>query len=69
MRPDERDAACHWDMLEYSRRAVELTGRQSLPAYLYNTFQQMALERCVELIGKAARRVSMLFREAHPELP
>jgi len=69
MQPDERDTAYLWDMLDYSRRAIELTERQSLPEYLNDRFQQMALERCVEIIGEAARRVSMEFREAHPEIP
>jgi uncharacterized protein with HEPN domain len=29
----------------------------------------MAVERAVEIIGKAARRVSDGFRSAHPEIP
>jgi hypothetical protein len=29
----------------------------------------LALERSMELIGEAARRVSRFFREKHPEIP
>jgi len=31
--------------------------------------RQLAVEREVEIIGEAARRVSEPFREAHPEIP
>lgn len=31
--------------------------------------RQLALERALEIIGEAARRVSEPFRDAHPEIP
>lgn len=30
---------------------------------------QLAVERCVEIIGEAARNISAPFKGAHPEIP
>ncbi len=69
MRPDERDAAYLWDMLDAARTVREITKHQALDAYLNDRTLQLAVERALEIIGEAARRVSEPFREAHPEIP
>lgn len=69
MSPEERDRAYLWDMLEAARH-VERFGREvSFDAYLSDPMRRMAVERGLELLGEAARRVSPGFRESHPEIP
>jgi len=68
MRPEERDAAYVWDMLNAARLARELLEGVSREAYLRERMRQLALERALELLGEAARRVSAAFQSAHPEV-
>jgi uncharacterized protein with HEPN domain len=37
--------------------------------FLRNRQTQLATERCIEIIGEAARRVSAPCRQDHPEIP
>lgn len=69
MQPEERDAAYLWDMLEAAREVDGMLENCDLPAFLANLVLIRAIERSVEIIGEAARRVSPLYRDAHPELP
>jgi len=69
MRPDERDAGYLWDMLDAARTAREFAVGYDATRYLQDRRLQVAVERLVEIIGEAARHVSSVFREAHPEVP
>ncbi|MFB3881752.1 MAG: DUF86 domain-containing protein [Armatimonadota bacterium] len=69
MRPDGKDAAYLWDMVEAAKTALDLTAGYDVQRYLANRTLQLAIERLVEVIGEAANRVSAAFREAHPEVP
>jgi uncharacterized protein with HEPN domain len=73
MRPEERDPAYLWDMIEAARAAVDYTGNLTLDKFLAadreRAIIRLAVERQLEILGEAARRVSLQFREAHPELP
>ena len=69
MRPDERDAAYLWDMLDAARTIREIAQGQTLDVYLADRTLQLAVERALEIVGEAARRVSEPFCEAHPEIP
>ncbi len=69
MRPEERDPASLWDMLEYARDIQEFMQGKTREAYLQDRKLQAAVERCVEVIGEAANRISDDFRKAHPEIP
>jgi uncharacterized protein with HEPN domain len=69
MRPDERDAAYLWDMLDAAQAVREFVAGRSLADYLADRMLRGAVERHVEIIGEAAGRVSPAFRAAHPELP
>lgn len=69
MRPEDRDAAYLWDMREAARTARDLVAGMDLDAFLADRRTQLALERSLELVGEAARRVSESLREAHPEIP
>ena len=69
MHPDERDAACLWDMLASARNIRDFTAGMGFDEYLGDLLRQRAVERELEIIGEAARGVSDAFREAHPEIP
>jgi uncharacterized protein with HEPN domain len=56
-------------MLDAARTLRELTTGVGLDAYIRDRKLQLAVERLVEIIGEAARRVSEAYRQAHPEIP
>jgi uncharacterized protein with HEPN domain len=69
MQPEERDPAYLWDMLQAAREAVAMLKDQDLATYLADRVLLRAIERSVEIIGEAARRVSAPYMAAHPEIP
>ena len=69
MRPEERDAAYLWDMLQAAREVDSMLDDHDLAAFLGNLMLLRAIERSVEIIGEAARRVSPPYMAAHPEIP
>jgi uncharacterized protein with HEPN domain len=73
MQPEERDPAYLWDMLEAAQAVVEFTRDLTLDQFLEDrrdmVITRLALERELEVLGEAARRVSPRFREEHPEIP
>lgn len=69
MRPEERDAAYLWDMREAAIEAMEMLGPASLEEFRATLILVRALERCIEIIGESARRVSPAFSGQHPEIP
>lgn len=69
MLPEARDAAHLWDMVEAARRIQKYTAGLTLDRYLKDDMVQFAVERCLEILGEAARRVSDPFRQSHPETP
>ena len=69
MRPEERDFAYLWDMLEAARTALEFTRGTTFHDYDGDRKLQLAVERLVEIIGEAARHVSEPFREQHADIP
>jgi uncharacterized protein with HEPN domain len=68
MRPESRDAAHLWDMREFARQADRLVRRISFARLHKDAMRKLALERALELLGEAARRVSPALRAAHPEM-
>ncbi len=69
MRPEDRDAAHLWDIVQTAREILSFTRGENLGAYSEDRKLQMAVERGLQIIGDAARRLSEGFREAHPEIP
>lgn len=69
MQAEERDAAYLWDMLQRACRIRDFVAGKTLDDYLGSQQLQDATERCVEVIGEAARNVSKSFRQGHPEIP
>ncbi len=58
MQPDKDDLKYLWDMLESARTIVELTQGRTLTEYEQTKWLRLAVERSIEIIGEAARRVS-----------
>lgn len=56
------------DMLEYSRIAGNLASRTDFASFVINQHAQLALVKCVEIIGEAASGVSTEYRRRHSEI-
>ena len=73
MRHEERDPANLWDMLEAARAVVDFTENLTLEEFLAAgrdmQITRLAVERKLEILGEAARRVSSRFRDEHAEIP
>lgn len=69
MPPDERDYAYLWDILEAARQIQRFITGISFINYGSNKLIQSAVERQLEVMGEAARRVSSGFQDEHPEIP
>jgi len=69
MPPERSDPAFLWDMLDAGRTIVNMTASVTFEQYLADRKLQLAVERAIEIIGEAARRVSESFKAAHPEIP
>jgi uncharacterized protein with HEPN domain len=69
MRPEERDAAYLWDMLQAAKEVQSMLEDHDLGAFLADRVLLRAIERGVEIIGETARRVSAPYMAAHPEIP
>ncbi|MDP2238594.1 MAG: DUF86 domain-containing protein [Burkholderiales bacterium] len=69
MQPDARDAAHLWDMLSAGREAFAIVDNVTMEQFLADRLRLRALERTLELVGEAARRVTPACQDAHPEIP
>jgi uncharacterized protein with HEPN domain len=69
MPPDNDDRASLWDMLTAAKAVMAFVQSRTLDDYVTDLMLRSAVERQVEIIGEAARRVSKVFREAHAEIP
>ncbi|MBW4489936.1 MAG: DUF86 domain-containing protein [Trichocoleus desertorum ATA4-8-CV12] len=68
MQANNRDATSLWDMAQAIRRIQEFTQGASLEDYLASVFMQSAVERQFEILGEAARRISLEFQQAHTQI-
>ena len=69
MPPESRDPAHIWDMVRSAEAAVNTLQSVNLERYLQDENIQLLVERRIEIIGEAARRLSQTIREEHPEIP
>ena len=69
MQPEERDPAYLWDMLQAAREVEDMLAGRDMKAFLGDKILLRALERIIEIIGEAARRVTIEYQNAHPEIP
>lgn len=63
------DAALVWDMLEHARVLAEVAKKHTAEDLKNDRMLQLAVERAMEIIGEAARKVSDEAEAAHPEIP
>jgi uncharacterized protein with HEPN domain len=69
MSRDKGDAAFLLDMLTSAEAVVRYVAGKTHENYSQEEMLRDAVERRIEIIGEAARSVSKLFRDAHPEIP
>lgn len=69
MPPDARDAAHLWDMLTAAQETRDIVEGITLDDFLADRLRLRALERTLELVGEAARRVSPAGQATYPEIP
>ncbi len=69
MRPEGRDPAYLWDMLEAARTVRGLVEGFTFHSDSLDRKTRLAVERALEILGEAARRVSDAFQQAYPEIP
>jgi uncharacterized protein with HEPN domain len=68
MPSSDRDNASLWDMVEAIKLMQEFVTPLTYEEYPGSRRDQMAVERGLEILGEAARRVSDSFQQAHPEI-
>ena len=66
MRPEKRDRAYLWDMREFALAVRKIVQRVSFARIEKDLMRRLALERSLELLGEAARRVSDAAKREHP---
>jgi uncharacterized protein with HEPN domain len=69
MRPDERDAAYLVDMLQAAKAVGRYVSKKSREDFARDDLLRSAVERQIEIIGEAARKVSPGFQAEHPAIP
>ncbi|MHC4510612.1 MAG: HepT-like ribonuclease domain-containing protein [Planctomycetota bacterium] len=69
MRPDQEDMARLWDMLDAARAAMQFTRERQFEDFMADRMVRNAVERNLEIIGEAARRVSQTLRDSLPDIP
>lgn len=66
---DPRDAASLHDVLEAAARIHQYVAAATFEQYLQQPMLRDAVERCLEIIGEAVRRLSPEFRDSVPGVP
>ena len=64
-----RDPANLWDMLEAAGRIQDFLKDKTFEDFLRDDMLRAAVERNIEIIGEAARRISDELKQEHPEIP
>jgi len=66
MQPDQRHLSYLWDMRSSAERIAELVDGATFDDFGPNSMLRLAVERLMEIIGEAARRVPDDVRASHP---
>jgi uncharacterized protein with HEPN domain len=61
MQLEKKDAAHLWDMLDSAKTICDFVTGINFSQYMKDRKLQLAVERAIEIIGEAARRVSEAF--------
>ena len=67
--PDDHDRAYLWDMRQAALDAFGVVEGLTFSQFETSSLHRLAIERLIEIVGEAARRVSVTFQAAHPEIP
>lgn len=68
MSAPNRDSASLWDMLQAIQNLQNFLSHTSYEDYCQNLLLQSAVERQLEILGEAARRLSPTLQAQHPEI-
>ena len=68
MKPEDRDLALLWDLRKFARQAHEMVKRIAFERLDEDPIRKLALERALEVLGEAARRVSAEFQGQAPQI-
>lgn len=68
-RNESRDPAYLWDMLDAASAISTFVAGRTFHDFQADRMLRNAVERNMEIIGEAAKRVSKNFQKAHPEIP
>jgi uncharacterized protein with HEPN domain len=69
MRPTERDVALLFDMLQACLEARDIVGQRSASEFVADRLRCLAVERCLEIAGEAAGRVSEQLQSQSEHIP
>lgn len=69
MPPEKDDDARIWDMYENATLVVELADGHRQADLASDQQFRLAMERLIEIVGEAARKVSREGQLAHPQIP
>jgi len=69
MQPEQRDMARLWDMLDAAKAIIEFTQGRRYEGFITDRMLRNAVERNLEILGEAARRVSQATQEKAPGIP
>jgi uncharacterized protein with HEPN domain len=64
-----RDPGFLLDMLDMARLLDKFRQKADRAAFERDRWEQLAVTKAIEIIGEAARRISLEFRSLHPEIP
>ncbi|MFN0084443.1 MAG: DUF86 domain-containing protein [Blastocatellia bacterium] len=65
----QHDRACLLDIIEAAKLAVSYVEGGTKEAFLQSTQLQDSVIRRIEILGEAARRISLETRAKHPDFP
>jgi uncharacterized protein with HEPN domain len=63
-----RDIAALWDMAQAIANINEVVSDTDREQFLANWREQSIIERQLEILGEAARRISEKFQQEHPDM-
>lgn len=69
MRPEDRDAALIWDILNACYEVREFVKNCTYHEFENNKILRYAVERQIIVIGEASRKLSENFKAAHTDIP
>ena len=65
----KRDPANLWDMLAAAEKVQSFLKNKTFEDFINDDMLRAAVERNLEIIGEAARRISEDLKQEHPEIP